>query len=363
MAKQLQNMLVFIGSYADASTNGVYVYSLDTDTGALTLLDEVSGLQNPTFLSLDSENLRLYSIAEKRTEQGERMGAIVAFEIDPLAGKLTELNRVGTVDSTTSHIQRDKLNRYFVISSYSGGKVGLVSLTADGKVGELLDVSQHQGSGPNKERQEGPHPHSAFFSPDNRFVFVPDLGIDRVRAYRIDPDQLSLEVHGETELHPGAGPRHMAFHPGGRYAFVINELDSTVTSFQYDSEAGVLQTLDTFSTLPDGFSGENSCAEILVSPDGKFLYGSNRGHDSIVVYAIDETSGGLEYVEHVSTKGKHPRNFSLSPDGSWLIAANRDTDNIVTYRVDKASGRLQATGQEAHAPKPVCVRMDYFPTP
>ncbi|WP_010276320.1 lactonase family protein [Paenibacillus senegalensis] len=356
-----KRMLVFIGSYSEEKDNSVHVYALDEKTGALSLLDQVSGLQNPTFLSLDTDNARLYSIAERRSEQGERMGAAVSFEIDPRAGTLKELNRAGTVDATTCHIKRDKHNRYVVVSSYGGGKVGLVSLTADGRIGQLLDVHEHQGSGPNKDRQEGPHPHSAWFSPDERFVFVPDLGIDRVQIYAIDEDKQKLVPHGSAELHPGAGPRHMAFHPSGRYAYVINELDSTVTAFQYDAQAGQLAYLAHYSTLPGDYKGESYCAEIQISPDGRYVYGSNRGHDSIAVYRIDEASGELAVVQFCSTYGEHPRHFSLSPDGKWLIAANRDTNNVVTYRVDQESGKLQPTGQQITVAKPVCIQMDYFP--
>lgn len=361
MTEQTKRMLVFIGSYSEEQDNSLHVYALNEDTGGLSLLNQVSGLINPTFLSLDTANARLYSIAEKHTELGKRLGAAVSFEIDPWAGTLKELNRAGTVDATTCHIKRDKHNRYVVVSSYGGGKIGLVSLTAEGQIGELLDVQEHQGSGPNKDRQEGPHPHSAWFSPDERFVFVPDLGIDRIQIYALDEEKLTLQPHGSAEVHPGAGPRHLAFHPSGQFAYVINELDSTVTAFRYDAEAGQLTSIAKYSTLPDDYKGESYCAEIQVSPDGRYVYGSNRGHDSIVVYQVDEVSGQLEVVQFCSTYGEHPRHFSLSPDGRWLIAANRDTNNVVTYRVEQDSGKLQPTGQQITVSKPVCIQMDYFP--
>jgi 6-phosphogluconolactonase len=353
-------MLVFIGSYAEAADNGIYVYSMDMENGALSRLDQVSGVQNPTFLSLDAGKKRLYAIGE-RLEDGRRQGAAVSFAIDPVQGKLRELNRAGTVDTTTCHIQRDAGDRFFVVASYSGGQVGLVEIGEGETIGKLLDAQRHEGGSVHPERQDRPHPHSAFFSPDNRFVFVSDLGLDRIRAYRLNAEAGTLEFHGDTAVQPGAGPRHLAFHPSGAYAFVINELDSTITSFRYDAAAGTLQTLEVVSTLPTGFEGENACAEVQVSPDGRYLYGSNRGHDSIVVYAIDSNSGKLSLVEHTSTRGGHPRHFSLSPDGDYLLAANRDSDNIVVFRVVKESGNLEYTGNTVQASKPVCVKMAVFP--
>ncbi|PYI53177.1 lactonase family protein [Paenibacillus flagellatus] len=360
MTSNERKRLVFIGSYAEASNDGVYVYRMDEATGALSPLDRVGGLQNPTFLSLDVERKRLYAIAE-RLEDGQRMGAAVTFEIEPASGKLRELRRVGTTDTTTCHIQRDATDRWVVTASYGGGKVGLSAVGEDGTIGELLDMKQHEGHSVNPERQDRPHPHSAFFSPDNRFVFVPDLGMDRIRAYRIDEERGQLVHHGDTPVQPGAGPRHLAFHTSGTFVYVINELDSTVTSFRYDAAAGELHTLEVVSTLPEGFDGDNACAEIQVSPDGRFVYGSNRGHDSIVVYAVNPDTGKLTRVEHVSTRGGHPRHFSLSPEGDVLIAANRDSNNLVVFRVDPATGKLSYTGHTAEVSKPVCVKIAYFP--
>jgi len=360
MSGQGERLLVFVGSYAEPEGPGVYVMELNEETGGLTKLDEVSGLKNPTFLNVDVQGRKLYAISEGTTSEGNRTGSAYSYTVDPEKGSLTEMNHAVTVNAPTCHIQRDASGRYLVVASYHGGLVGLVELRADGTLGRLLDVKQHEGHGPNPERQEQPHPHSAFFSRDNRFVFVPDLGLDRIVSYALDSENNVLKPHGETPVPPGAGPRHMAFHPGGRLAFVINEIDSTVTSLRYDEETGVLEPIETVTTLPEGFTGENICAEIVVSEDGAFVYGSNRGHDSIVVFAVDEAGGKLTLVEHVSAEGKHPRNFALTPGGAFLIAANRDTDNIATFRVDRSSGRLQYTGQSAAVSKPVCVRPAYL---
>jgi 6-phosphogluconolactonase len=360
MTKQNEPMLVFVGSYADAENDSVYVYRMDMETGALTELDRVSGLQNPTFLSLDASNKRLYAVAEQLVE-GKRQGAAVSFAIDSASGKLEELSRTGTVTMPTCHIQRDAEDRFIVTVSYSGGMVGLNELGANAEIGSLLDMKQHEGSsGVNPGRQEKPHPHSAFFSPDNRFVFIPDLGLDRIVGYRLNAAEGKLEHHGDAAVQPGAGPRHMAFHPSGKYAYVINELDSTFTSFRYNAEEGALHQLEVVSTLPEGYQGESWCAEVQISPDGAYLYGSNRGHDSIVVYAIDPNTGKLSLVDFTSTQGGHPRHFLVSPDGRFLLAANRDSDNIVVFRIDASTGKLAYTGNTIQASKPVCIKMASF---
>lgn len=360
MNKNGKQLFVFVGSYAEPNEAGIKVYAFHKENGTLTLLDEVYGLKNPTFLNIDAPNRRLYSIAETVIGEGKKAGEAAAFSIDPEMGRLTELNRVLTTDATTCHIQRDEANRYLVVASYHGGKVGLVSLSEDGRVGELLDVQQHVGHGSNPERQDRPHPHSSFFSPDERYLFVPDLGIDRICTYTIDSDRHVLQLHGETKTHPGAGPRHMTFHPNGRYAYVINEVDSTITAFRYAANTGELREIATISTIPEEFAGENTCAEIVTSRDGRFLYGSNRGHDSIAVYAINEQTGALTLVEHVSTEGEHPRHFALIPDGTHMIVANRDTNNIVTFCVDQETGKLKSTGHSVSTSKPVCIQPFYL---
>lgn len=359
MSTSPNRLMLFIGSYAEAEGPGVYVYELQADTGELRQLDQVSGLKNPTFLNVDEQNHRLYTLTEA-TVNGSKGGAAASFQIDTSTGKLRELNREVNLESTTCHINRDEDNKYLVVSSYHGGTVGLVALNADGTIGEIVDTKQHTGHGADPERQDKPHVHSAFFSPDGRFLFVSDLGIDIVRAYTINRTNHTLEFHADTHLPPGSGPRHLAFHPGGKYAYVINEVNSTIAAFSYDQEAGKLAALEVVPTLPEDFRGENTTAEIAVSQDGRYLYGSNRGHDSIVVYSINQDSGRLTYVEHVSTEGGHPRHFALTPDGSLLIAANRDSNNLAVFRVNKETGQLSFTGQTAEVSKPVCVKPVQF---
>ncbi|GGD46739.1 lactonase family protein [Paenibacillus nasutitermitis] len=355
-----QTLYIFAGSYAESENSGLYVYRFDETTGKLSLAHEYTGLKNPTFLNVDPANRRLYAISEAADPQGNKTGEAAAFAIDPSTGALNLLNKAPTVNAPTCHIQRDPRDQYLIAASYHGGMIGLVALTADGQVGELVDVKQFEGSGPHPERQDQPHPHSSFFSPDGNYLFVQDLGLDRISSYTLDPAARTLELRQEINLHPGAGPRHLAFRPDGRYAYVINEIDSTITAFTYEAKSGPLSMVETVSTLPDGFQGENSCAEIAVSEDGRFLYGSNRGHDSIVVYAINEETGRLTLVEHTDVQGAHPRHFALTPGGRYLIAANRDTNNIATFRVDRESGKLQYTGCSIEVSKPVCVQPFYF---
>lgn len=353
---ELQNrLLLFIGSYASTEGPGVYVYELNVDTEELKQLDQVSGLSNPTFINVDAGTRKLYAIAEA-TVNGNKGGAAASFQIDVANGKLTELNREPNLESTTCHINRSQDDRFLVVSSYHGGTVGLVELNQDGTVGKLLDTKQHTGHGADPERQDKPHVHSAFFSPDGQYLFVCDLGIDVVRTYTINKESRSLDFHADTTLPPGSGPRHLTFHPNGKYVYVINEVNSTIAAFSYAKDSGKLGALEVVPTLPEGFEGENTTAEITVSKDGRYLYGSNRGHDSIVVYAVNPDSGKLSYIEHVSSEGGHPRHFALTPDGSLLIAANRDSNNLAVFRVNKETGRLTFTGKTAEVSKPVCVQ-------
>ncbi|MFF2483248.1 lactonase family protein [Paenibacillus sp. NPDC058071] len=347
-----QQLTVFIGSYAEVSASGVYMFAFDEKEGTLKLLDEASGMRNPTYLNVDAANRRLYAIAEGVTEDGAKGGDAVAFAIETEGDKpsLRQLNRALAITAPSCHIQRDADSKFLMLASYHGGRVSLASLEENGEVGQLLDIVQHEG--------EAPHPHSLFFSPDRQFVFVPDLGIDRIRSYRLDKELGKLVFHGETSVPDGAGPRHLVFHPNGHFVYVINELNSTVAVFRYEAD-GSLQSVQTITTLPSDFEGSNSCAEITMSEDGRFVYGSNRGHDSIVVYAADSESGKLELIGHVSTEGKHPRHFAILPGGRYLIAANKDTNNLAVFKLED-NGLPVYTGYSVELPQPVCVQAAYF---
>ncbi|WP_410511570.1 lactonase family protein [Paenibacillus sp. BR2-3] len=360
-------LLLFTGSYSDAADSGIQVFQFNGEAGgSLRLVHKIEGIANPTFVNVDPLNMRLYAIGEKPNGEGGKEGEVAAYAIHPESGELSELSRTATMPAhgksqmTTCHISRDLDSQYLVVCSYHGGTIGLVSLDEEGKTGRLCDTAVHSGHGAHPERQDRPHPHSAIFSPDGRFVFVSDLGLDMIRCYRINRESGTLEPQRDTALHPGAGPRHLAFHPDGNSAYVINEVDSTITSFTYERGTGVLNTVMTVPTLPEEFIGENTCAEIALSRDGRFLYGSNRGSDTIVVYAVDADTAKLTLIEHVSTRGGHPRHFTVTPDGGYLIVANRDGNNLVVFALDGKTGRLTFTGNTAEVSKPVCVRPALF---
>ncbi|MBD2845003.1 lactonase family protein [Paenibacillus sp. IB182496] len=353
------SLRVFLGSYADAEGPGVYACAFDETTGALTLIDEVSGLQNPTFLDIDAKRRILYALTEQPDEQGGRAGAAVAMEIAPDSGRLTPLGRESTVPAPTCHIALDRERRALLTSSYHGGLVGLSPLLPDGRVAPCADMHRHEGTSVLPVQSQA-RVHSVFMDQANRYAIVCDLGLDRVFVYRLDLDAMQLQPHGEAAVAPGSGPRHFAFHPTLPYGYVINELNATITAFRYDEALGALEAIGTFPTLPDGYDGDNACADIHISPDGRFLYGSNRGHDSIAVYAIDSDSGMLTLVQHAPTLGGHPRNFALSPDGRYLLVANRDGNHVVTFARDAESGKLTPTGHELQVSKPVCVKFAYI---
>jgi len=345
-------MLLFAGSYAEETENGVELFRFDEESGQLTLLAQYSGLKNPTFLNVNAAQNSVYAICELVNEDGSKSGAIAHLRYSEEGFKLEKLQL--SVAGTTCHIQRDEHNNYLIVTSYHGGMIGLIKLNQDGSLGELADVAQHHGTSVDPERQDRPHPHSSFFSPDGKYLYVQDLGLDKLVIYTLDREQSKLVKHGEAQLPAGSGPRHLVFHPSQPFAYVINELNSTVTAFSYDAATGALEEIQQISTLPDGYVGENGTAEVQISADGRFLYGSNRGHDSIVVYAVNE-QGKLTLVQHISSGGGHPRHFTLTPSGRHVLVANRDNNNIVVMKRDAETGQLSATGIEAFSTKPVCL--------
>jgi 6-phosphogluconolactonase len=290
--------------------------------------------------------------------KGQSSGAVSAFAIDRVTGKLTLLNEVPSRGADPCYITLDKSGKHVLVANYTGGSVAVFPVLDDGRLGDASAFVQDQGHGTNPERQEGPHAHSIDLSSDNHFALVDDLGLDQVITYRFDPAKGSLAPNEPAfaKVEAGAGPRHLAFHPNGKFAYVINEMHSTVTAFAYDSAGGALRSLQKNSTLPPGFTGQNDDAEVQVHPSGKFLYASNRGHDSIAVFAIDPTKGTLTPVEDIPTRGQTPRSFEIDPTGSLLFAANQKSNNIVVFRIDAGTGRLTATGQVLEVAAPVCVK-------
>jgi 6-phosphogluconolactonase len=350
--------LLFVGTYTEKESKGIYAYRFDAASFELTPLGVAAETTNPSFLAIDPSHRFLYAVNEVQNFKGAGSGAVSAFAIDSLTRKLSLLNQVPSRGADPCYIAFDHTGKYALVANYTGGSVAVFPVQPDGTVGEPSAFVQHRGSSVNKERQEGPHAHWIETTPDNRFAIAVDLGLDELLVYRFDASKGSLTPNDppSTNLDPGAGPRHLAFHPNGKFAYVVNELQSTITAFSYDPSQGALKKRKTVSTLPKGFTGSNDTAEIKVHPNGKFLFASNRGHDSIAVFSIDSHSGALTLVDHFPTQGKTPRNFEIDPTGTLLFAANQDTNNIVVFRIDPNNGRLTPTGQTLHVPSPVCLK-------
>ena len=362
-------ILVYVGTYTEpilfgtgkvlqGKGEGIYVYRMDQSSGALERVGKTIGVANPSYLALDSAQRFLYAVNELKTYEDKPTGTISAFAVDPKTGALQFLNKRLTHGTDPCHVAVDKKGSYVFVANFMSGSICVLPVLEDGSLGEASDFIQHQGSGIDPFRQRGPHAHSVTLDKANRFAFVPDLGLDRLMVYRFDPRRGMLEANDPPwiKVKPGAGPRHLAFHPNGRVAFLINELDSTLAVLSYDGRKGTFKGLQTVSTLPEGFRGESTCADVQVSPSGTFVYGSNRGHDSIVIYRIDQRAGRLAFVGHESARGKTPRSFGIDPSGRFLLAANQDSDTIVTFRIDPQTGRALPTGFVTEVPTPVCVK-------
>jgi 6-phosphogluconolactonase len=352
--------LVYIGTYTGPKSKGIYVSRLNTSTGKLSPAELAAEIVSPSFLALHPTGRFLYSVNEVSQFGGKPAGAVTAFSVNRATGKLQMLNQQSSVGTGPCHIVVDSTGKNALVANYGGGSVAVLPIKADGSLGESTSFVQHQGSSVNASRQKEPHAHSINVDAGNRFAAVADLGLDKVLVYRFDSAKGTLAPNDppHASVKSGAGPRHFAFHPAGKFAYVINELDCTVTAFHYDAQRGVLGELQTISTLPPGESVQRgySTAEVQVHPSGRFLYGSNRGHDTIAAYSIDALTGKLTYVENESTQGKIPRNFGLDPSGGFLLAENQGSDSIVVFRIDAATGALTATGQKLEVPSPVCVK-------
>jgi len=338
--------IMYVGTYTRPPSKGIYSCRFDPATGKVTLIGVAAETDNPSFLAIHPNQRFIYAVNETSTYRGESAGSISAFAIDAGTGKLRLLNQVSSRGPGPCHVTVDKSGKWVFAANYDGGSIAAFPVRPDGSLGEASTFVQHQGSSVNRERQGEPHAHAVTISPDNRFLLVADLGLDRVFAYRMDSTGREFSPGNPpfASLAAGSGPRHIAFRPDGKTVYVINEMLSTLTAFGYDSARGGLRELQTVSTLPAGFTGINSTAEIAVHPNRRFLYGSNRGHDSIAIFLIDEGKGTLTAAGHASTLGHTPRNFAIDPTGQYLIAANQDSSNIVVFRIDPNSGGLTPTG-------------------
>jgi len=355
---QVDKFLVYVAARTKEKGGGIHRYHLDTATGKLTWVGVTAELANPSFLAIHPNKRFLYAVNEISNFQGKREGAASAFAIDPATGDLTLLNQQSTCGRGPCHLVVDAEGKCVLAANYGGGSVCALPIGPDGRLGKATASVQHEGHSVNPKRQKGPHAHSINVSPDNRFAFAADLGLDKILVYRLDAAKgtLAPNTPPSAATAPGAGPRHFAFHPTGRFAYVINELGNTVTAFSYDAAKGMLTQMQDITTLPAGFAGESYTAEVQVHPSGKWLYGSNRGHDSIAIFAIDPATGKLTPAGHEPTQGSWPRNFGIDPSGAWLLAANRKADNLVVFGIDPATGALKPTGQVIAVPAPVCVK-------
>lgn len=348
--------VVYVGTYTRQDSKGIYAYRFQPATGKLTSIGLAGESENPSYLTLHPNHQFLYAVNEISNYESQSAGSVSSFSINVKTGMLTLLNKMTTRGTIPAHLVVDQTGKSLVVANYGSGSVAAFPLNADGSVGPASAFVQHTGSSTGP-RQRGPHAHAVVLSPDNRFVFVPDLGLDQVLSYRLDAAKGSLAPNDPpfTKVTQGSGPRHFVFHPNGQFAYTLSEMGSLVTVFAYDRAGGTLKDLQTISTLPKDFSGTNNSAELEVHPNGRFLYASNRGHDSIAVFAIDPRAKTLTLVEHVPTQGKMPRNFAIDPTGTYLLAANQNTNNIVIFRIDQKTGRLTPTGDDLKTPSPVCL--------
>ena len=354
-----KEMLVYVGTYTTGKSEGIYLYRMNLSSGELKHVSTTSGVANPSFLTLDPQGRFLYAVNELTDFAGKPGGAVSAFAINQKTNTLQFLNQQPSLGGAPCYVTVDRTGRFILVANYVGGNVSVISIERDGRLGAMSDVDQHHGSSVNPNRQKGPHAHSIVLDRANRFAYSCNLGTDKIMIYRFDAKKGKLAANQQpwVQIKPGAGPRHFTFHPSGRYAYVMNELDSTVSAFTFDSTKGTLKEAQNVHTLPDGFSGMNTTADIHVSPSGKFLYGSNRGHNSIVVFEIEERTGKLRFIEHAATGGRTPRNFAIDPTGRFLLAANQESNTIVSFRLDPSTGRLKPTGYVAEVPSPVCLKL------
>lgn len=350
----MEQFRVYVGTYTGKGSKGIYAFEFNLRTGEATQPRLVAETPNPSFIAIHPTVRFIYAVNEL---WGGKEGTVSAFAVQP-DGTLRFLNQQPSKGSGPCHLTVDKTGKFVLVANYGSGSIAVLPILPDGRLGEPTCSIQHEGKSVNPQRQEGPHAHSINLDPANKFAIVADLGIDKLLVYRFDAGKGILEPNDPlfVETAPGAGPRHIAFHPNGKFVYAINELNSTVTAYHYDAVRGVLTEVQTVSTLPDGFSGSNTTAEVQVHPTGRFLYGSNRGHDSIAIFAIDELTGRLTLIGHQPTQGKTPRNFGIDPTGTYLFAANQDSDNIVVFRIDLQTGKLEPTGISVEVPTPVCVK-------
>lgn len=358
---QAENYRAYVGTYTRGDSKGIYTFEIDSETGKASEPRLAAELVNPSFVAFDPTSKYLFAVNEVSDfpgSTGKGAGGVSGFKIDAATGNLTKINSQVSVGAGPCHLSVDKTGKAVVVANYGGGSVALLPIGEGGQLQEASSFIQHEGKSVNPRRQEAPHAHSANIDAGNKFVAVCDLGLDKVLVYKLDAvsGKLTPNEPAFCSVHPGAGPRHFSFHPSGKFAYANGEMELSVTAFSYDAIKGVLSQLGTWSTVPEGVSGDiHSTAECLCHPSGKFVYVSNRGHNSIAVFQVKD-DGTLTPQGQVSTQGKIPRNFGITPDGKLLLAANQDSGTIFLFQIDQKTGALTPTGDSLNIPSPVCVR-------
>jgi len=365
-----KNILVFVGTYSETLTlgtgkvvhgkgEGIYTFRMNPETGELNLLSKAIGEPNPSYVTLDRTKKYLYSTNELKEYKGLKSGAASAFSLDPKSGKLTLLNRRATGGTDAVHLMVNDANTHLLVANFMSGSVCLLPIAPDGSLEQSSCFLQHKGSSINPIRQTGPHAHAFELDKNNKHAFVPDLGCDKIYIYKTDFENghLSASDPAYVETKEGEGPRHCIFHPSGKYFYVINEMGSSIYSYRYDESTGNLTLLQILSTLPDAYTGHSTCAAIKILPNGKYLYGSNRGHDSLATYKIDKDTGKLTLVSIQSTGGSEPRDFDFDPEGNYLLVANQTSNNIVVFKVNRENGDIREVSRADNVFTPTCIRV------
>lgn len=361
-----EKIFLYVGTYTRSSLGltahngeGIYVYEFDASTGKITYVSEMQGIDNPSFLAISPDGNHLYATSEVLSWQE---GLVSAYAIDRSTGKLTYLNKQSTRGSITAHISVEASGRYALLANYwDGHSVAMFPINGDGSLAPASFSVEHDEPGTmvDPARQEKSHAHCIMPDLSNQYALVPDLGLDKIMIYRLDLDNGKLVPNDPAfvKLNPGSGPRHAAVHPNGKYVYVIEELSSTISLLNYDGTTGALDLVETVSTLPEGYNEESYCSEICVTASGKYLYGANRGHDSLSMFAVDASTGKLTPLGHQSTGGQTPRNFTIDPTGNYILVGNQNSDTVVTLRINHETGILEDIGQVADVPTPAVLRM------
>jgi 6-phosphogluconolactonase len=354
-----KEQVIFVGTYTtpeQSTSEGIYVYGVDPSSGKLTFKNVVKDLINPSYVAVHPQTGCIYAVHEKGTFEGQPGGGVIALSVDPQTEAGRILNKQSSGGEDPCYISIERTGRYALVANYSSGCVAMLPIAPDGKLNPVCSVIQHTGASIHPERQDKPYAHSILPDPSNVYAVACDLGIDKLLIYRMDLDAGQLVKHGEVTVTPGSGPRHLVFHPNGRYAYLACELNSTVIAFTWDSEGGMLEEFQNIRTLPPGYDGRNLPADIHLTPDGQYLYVSNRGHDSFACYEVSADSGTLTLKHHTSTGGAEPRGFEIDPAGKFVISANQNSNNIVTFLIDPGMGHLSRIGDDVQVSMPVCVK-------